>query len=571
MIRTLPKSGGCVPALIAMITATAVASQKTMPPVIAVAGGIPGASVAVDFETCGLADLQIGDAAFVPAIPLPGGETVALELQRIDAFAPDAKLVVMTAQGELRLPRPDVVLLTGTVVDDVDSRVFLALANGQANGWLNTNGRELIVSSGPIDGAQPTLIYDPATLPDGLLEIAPFTCATDELGIGVINPATGSASTSRSDPCRVATLAIETDYEFTQTFGGDTNASGAYVASLIGAVSEIYQAQINTRLVIGYLRLWTTSNDPWTQGSTSDQLFQFQDYWNANMTSIDRNAAHFLTTRGLGGGVAYVGALCFPEYDYGLSANLNAFFPYPLQDNSPDNWDLMVTAHELGHNFGAPHTHSTSPQIDNCAGGDCSVTPHGTIMSYCHLCPGGLANIELRFHERIKDEEIRPFLTALEGDGWCDLQPANVSISDQPDDAVANPGDNVAFSVVAANGAAPYGYVWKHNGTTLVDGGNVSGATTATLTLANVAGIDEGNYTVTVSDDCGNSVTSRAAALTVTTPLCDGDVNGDSAVDFADFSALGSCWGQPCGDVTGDATTDFDDFSMLTANWGCGL
>ena len=60
----------------------------------------------------------------------------------------------------------------------------------------------------------------------------------------------------------------------------------------------------------------------------------------------------------------------------------------------------MVFTHELGHNFGAPHTHDLNPPVDNCAGGDCSVTPNGTIMSYCHGCPGGLENIRMEFHSR---------------------------------------------------------------------------------------------------------------------------------------------------------------------------
>ena len=57
----------------------------------------------------------------------------------------------------------------------------------------------------------------------------------------------------------------------------------------------------------------------------------------------------------------------------------------------------MVFNHELGHNLGAPHTHDLNPPVDNCASGDCSVTPNGTIMSYCHLCDGGLQNVMMRF------------------------------------------------------------------------------------------------------------------------------------------------------------------------------
>jgi len=72
----------------------------------------------------------------------------------------------------------------------------------------------------------------------------------------------------------------------------------------------------------------------------------------------------------------------------------------------PANWDFMVTAHEIGHNFGSPHTHDYCPPLDECAPpgyfGGCQTqqvcTNQGTIMSYCHLCSGGLANVTTYFH-----------------------------------------------------------------------------------------------------------------------------------------------------------------------------
>jgi hypothetical protein len=196
---------------------------------------------------------------------------------------------------------------------------------------------------------------------------------------------------------------------------------------LIGGVSEIYLAQVSTNIEIGFLRLWSDAADPWTSTNTSNQLGQFRSHWESLMDSVDRHAAHMLSGRNLGGGIAYLGGLCSDSFDYAVSANLNGSFPYPLQDNHSQNWDIMVTAHELGHNFGAPHTHSTNPPIDNCAGGNCSVTPNGTIMSYCHQCPGGLGNILLVFHQRIKDEYILPFLNS----------PLNCSLSSEPIDCGA--------------------------------------------------------------------------------------------------------------------------------------
>ena len=68
--------------------------------------------------------------------------------------------------------------------------------------------------------------------------------------------------------------------------------------------------------------------------------------------------------------------------------------------------------HELGHNFSTPHTHNYCPvPIDQCAPagffGDCQTgevcTTSGTIMSYCHACPGGLSNYTTWFHPIVAD------------------------------------------------------------------------------------------------------------------------------------------------------------------------
>jgi len=104
------------------------------------------------------------------------------------------------------------------------------------------------------------------------------------------------------------------------------------------------------------------------------------------------NLLHSLTTRGVGGGIAYLGGLYNSYSCYGVSEVYGDFH----------SWDRYVVAHELGHNFGADHTHEMSPQVDTC-GTSCPANPSGTIMSYCHLCNGGLSNLRYEWHERVRD------------------------------------------------------------------------------------------------------------------------------------------------------------------------
>jgi uncharacterized repeat protein (TIGR03803 family) len=74
-------------------------------------------------------------------------------------------------------------------------------------------------------------------------------------------------------------------------------------------------------------------------------------------------------------------------------------------------------------------------------------------------------------------------------------------------------GATVTFSATAS-GDGPLSFQWQQNGTNLIDGGNLSGSATPTLTLASVITANSGTYSVLVSNTL-NTVSSPSAMLTV--------------------------------------------------------
>ena len=331
-------------------------------------------------------------------LPLPGGLRVELDLQPIEVFTPETIIEIAGERSRTIAPPAEMVLLSGIVSGDPDSDAFLAFTPAGVEGWVYTQGVRFDIS----DGLGQELSVHRIRGGKGMA-IEDF-CACDEIPQPFFKPRLpegdgmgGVAGGIGEGPaCQRVRLAIETDQELRGLFGGDNDATIGYIATLVAAANHVYTRDLNSRLVISYLRLWETE-DPWTQGEMGDQLYEFRDHWEANEQLVSRDLAHFLSGRGLGGGVAWLGVVCNTSYGYALSANLAGSFPYPVEHNSGQNWDLMVFTHELGHNFGAPHTHDLNPPVDNCAGGDCSVTPNGTIMSYCHGCPGGLENVRMEF------------------------------------------------------------------------------------------------------------------------------------------------------------------------------
>jgi hypothetical protein len=382
--------------------------------------------------------------------------SIMLDLDRRHIIAKDATLR-LNENGTLE--KPDVAMFGGSVIGDDDSLVYLAFSENVTLGYIYTHGSQYIISSGPSDQSLETVIYNTTEIPEGTINFMDMACKALPIPEEFRN---NDADNGRSvaalglPVCRVADVAIETDTEFrTDLFGGNAGDAADYATMLVGAVSEVYEQDLNVILNISFLRIWTTT-DPWNQGGSVDQLFQFQDYWNANMTGEQRNGVHMLSGRGLGGGVAYVGALCVDDFDYALSGNLNGFFPYPLTNGSNQNWDFMVTAHEWGHNFGAPHTHQQSPfsNIDNCGStGDCSQVP-GTIMSYCHQCGNGTADINLNFHPQNVNNWM---LAYLDGSGQyagngapCDMTGnplcnPNTCLADVNGDGAVTPTDFTAW------------------------------------------------------------------------------------------------------------------------------
>ena len=359
--------------------------------------------------------IDAGDVAWIDQVPLSDGDSVDLRLTRLDPYARDARIVVMEAGAdgrpvERQIALPAVSAWSGTVAGRPGSRAFIARSAAGLQGYIQFDGRTEIISSGPEGAGGTPMIADAASLPTG-----DFTC-----GGGIPRPdlddapMPGASRAPLTAACRQLPLAFETDQELLAKFSGNTTTASAYVATLVAALMDIYSRDFNVRPSICYLRWWA-STDPWTQsgtcgGSGSDQLGELRGWWNANMQSVPRALTAMLSGRNLGGGCAWLWATCENPYDgygYSVSANLAGSFPYPIVNQSGANWDLIVVAHEIGHNLSCYHTHDVG--VDGCGNGDCSLARQGTIMSYCHLCAGGTSNINMNF-DPVNIPQVQDFL-----------------------------------------------------------------------------------------------------------------------------------------------------------------
>mmetsp|Transcript_22411 Transcript_22411/g.33016 ORF Transcript_22411/g.33016 Transcript_22411/m.33016 type:complete len:534 (-) Transcript_22411:74-1675(-) len=208
---------------------------------------------------------------------------------------------------------------------------------------------------------------------------------------------------------------FDIDDAFVALHGDGENAGRdaiAYIDLLVSGANAIYEKEIDTHLsVAGVSRL--TNYD--SAGSTSAALTILENAYRESWTE-GADLHHALLAANLGGGIAYVGTVCNERFGFGVSANIAGNYGGP---GAQIVWDLVVFMHELGHNFGTLHTHDYSPQIDGCGTGTCGnlgIPGAGTIMSYCHLCSGGISNIAQSFGgHRIHDTDNTELWVQNEG------------------------------------------------------------------------------------------------------------------------------------------------------------
>lgn len=347
--------------------------------------------------------------------PLTDSLRVDLQLERYYAHLLGAQFVLGTEDGDVAVPEPELAMFRGQVVGWADSWVVLGVTQERMYGIIRVGTREeyWLAPPPPELADLPHVIYERYSSA-GQFGPFEFRCGTALLPTDVPLPVepgrvvTPSAEeeegAASGNPPRVAALALEGDWEYRQLFGSHT-AALEYMALLTAVVSAIYERDVDLKIAIVYARVWNTSNDPYSATNMNDALGEFQTYWTFNMGAVQRDLANMVSGRAFSGGLAYLSQLC-TLFSYGIN-RVDGTFPYPVQSRTTGNEDIIVFAHEMGHNFGSPHTHCYSPPVDRCyteedgcASGTRSCQP-GEIMSYCHQCTGGVTNIDLLFSSRV--------------------------------------------------------------------------------------------------------------------------------------------------------------------------
>ncbi|MDE2085037.1 MAG: hypothetical protein KGI64_09270 [Xanthomonadaceae bacterium] len=391
-----------------------------------------------------LAALPPAHALIVTGFPAGPSHSATVRFERAEIYAPGAHLYVIGANDKQEVPRSNLIFLRG-YSDDGSVRVALS---------LNPDGS---FNSGSGDGPDGSFVLGAAVTASGAVGLAAkslesaipagtklnFTCGNefenlDARGLNKLlqHPATSNiaATATASHTLRIATVAVDTDSAFmSNLFNNNATSAGNWIAKMFNTMNTMYERDLLVNLLQGNTIYRTVpASDPYASSGAfpvtafpadSTDLSNFGSYWAANETGVTRSFATLLSGKGQcngsscsASGIAWIDSYCRTASNGG-SYSLVMLFPN-LSFDPNATIAARLDGHELGHNFGAYHTHCTNASngaaptgtntIDQCVSGEvdgstacysgptsCPTSgpgaPAGTIMSYCNTigCGGG--------------------------------------------------------------------------------------------------------------------------------------------------------------------------------------
>lgn len=307
------------------------------------------------------------------------GRRFDLQLEPNELFAPGARNV-WVGDGGAQTETPTTVFYKGEIKGEPGSWVRVSLRNGIMDGMISSQNEIYFVEPSKRFFADPSrhdmVIYRQS---DTVSDWELGSCALEHPSVeaAMESHAAAVAPSSDYDALRAELaalaggtlerldIALVADYEYASKHG---TAAAADMQNIINQVDGIYRAEIGVTLRITTTVVFTAPSDPFSGTTDSSTLLgEFSNYKDGAASPV-RNAglAHLFTGRNLAGstiGIAWIGTTCHPKYGTGVSEDFT----------STNKLLVILTAHEMGHNFNAPH--------DNQGGSPCASTPFGFIMN----------------------------------------------------------------------------------------------------------------------------------------------------------------------------------------------
>ncbi|WP_027384612.1 T9SS type A sorting domain-containing protein [Epilithonimonas caeni] len=451
------------------------------------------------------------------SFPFEGGD-LTVELVKNDIFAGGFK--VGTDKGDANYTPG--VYYQGIIKGDNTSVVAFSFFDNDIVGVASTNELGNIVV-GKAKSSQDFVSYSDYKLKSK----NPFSCSAEELPENASKKISFDPNKKASrDSNNCVRIYFEVGYgPYTQN-GSNVTSTSNWVTALFNNIKTLYDNE-SVKVAISEIYVWT-STDPYSgqPGVILNQFRTTRTTFNGDVAQLIRNPA---TTS-----VAYVNSICSVyKYSYcGVNSQNIAVPTY--------SWNIEAMTHELGHNFGSPHTHAcawngNNTAIDGCGpasgndegcDGPLPTTTKGTIMSYCHLVGSVGISFANGFGQQPGDliRETVASKACLGSDciTSCDLTITSLALN--------SVGNNTATATISD----ATGTTWKYRLTKTTDGTVVYSGNTTNKVL-NFTGLDSNSiYRLEVGTDC--STTYQQNQIFITDGLWCGKSITDTGGESGNYS-----------------------------------
>jgi hypothetical protein len=277
-------------------------------------------------------------------------------------------------------------VLRGTVQGLPGSWVRLTIDGDRQSGMV-WDGHDLYVIE-PADDVAPRAVHPLGVsgrkpvvyrLSDTQVELGGGTCTTvrpdrpleqvsglDEYRVLVGELAQAAEATDLTGRLQVSALA---DYEYYQVAGSAQSARNRIV-EIFNNVDGIFSAQVGIEIELADgVTVFEDPADPFSSQVPRDLLAELSTYRESQPSLSGTGITHLVTGRDLDGstvGIAYIGSLCLARFGASISQGIS----------TPTS---LVAAHEIGHNFGAPHDGETADPGEPV--NPCASTPRTFLMA----------------------------------------------------------------------------------------------------------------------------------------------------------------------------------------------
>lgn len=365
----------------------------------------------------------VSDKPGMLKLELPDPFNISLDLYETKVFSHSAS--IKTSDGNSFAPNPNHHFYRGMIHDNPNSLAIVSVFEDRIQiVYADQSGNKRIQQT--TDGSYIAFADKDILLPKEM------NCFTPDVDGGSHDDKPGKSSRLTGNCVEVY---IECDYKSYLDNGSSVANTEEWVAELWNEVITLYDNEdipVSVSDVLVY-----TSSDPYAAlNSTSAVLYAFADH--IDTITYNGRLAHLLSTRSLGGGIAYLDVLCSNSIPCAFSASLSTtIVPVPTY-----SWNVEVVTHEMGHNMGSQHTHAcawnnNNTQIDDCGnqyaansgqtpeGAACYnpstpiIPASGTIMSYCHLISGVGINFNNGFGTQPGDRIRTKYNNAQCNTGTC--------------------------------------------------------------------------------------------------------------------------------------------------------